>query len=123
MLRPVNENDAISLEDINASTYRTLRLLDEVLSTPSEKGEQATSSLPETAPGTAADLAHALHHLVAVKLPVHMNAVTSQVEELAKPGIFTRTWPVLLGVPVGVVFIGRTAYNSRDTIYRFVVAL
>lgn len=103
-----------SVTAIKSATWTTIVHLSEAISPAS-----APSTLPTEAPPTPSDVAHSLSYLLTRTLPLHTKLTTQALEPLRRPPFLTRAWPYLLSVPVVTLVLGRTIYNSRDTLWRW----
>ena len=107
-------SESLTLSTLGSSTWESLVLLDAVLS-PSP----SLSALP---PPSSADFALSLHYLLRTVLPSHTTSFSNTFTSLRRPGILTRSWPYLLSIPLVTVVAGRTIYNSREQIKKWVMA-
>lgn len=99
---------------VKTATWTTILHLSRSISPSS-----SPSTLPTTAPPTPSDIAHSLSYLLTRTLPLHTAATTSTLEPLRRPPFLTRAWPYLLSIPVVTLVLGRTIYNSRETLVRW----
>lgn len=101
-------DDAASLKK---RTWSTLRLIDSVLA--------PSPTMQPNPPPSPADVGLSLHHLLLNTLPDHSAFAAHTYASLARPGLFTRSWPYALAVPTVSLILARTAYKSRQTLRRW----
>lgn len=106
--------DPPTIASVRSATWTTIRHLSCAVASSSK-----VSTLSTQAPAHPADMAHALSSLLTRDLPEHTRRALEVFEPLRRPSFLTRAWPYLLSIPLATAIIGRTVYNSRDTIARW----
>lgn len=107
-------DDPPSILAVKSATWSTIRLLASSLAPASKP-----STLGKDAPDSPSEIAHALSFLLTDTLPEHTRFTVNTFEPLRRPTFLTRAWPYLLSIPLATAIIGRTVYNSRETILRW----
>ncbi|ORY61909.1 ATP synthase regulation protein NCA2-domain-containing protein [Leucosporidium creatinivorum] len=103
-----------TIANIKSATWTTILHLSQAISPSS-----SPSTLPTEVPPTPSDVAHSLSYLLTRTLPLHTKLTSQALEPLRRPPFLTRAWPYLLSVPVVTLILGRTVYNSRETLWRW----
>lgn len=104
---------SLSSNSLLTSTWSTLSLLERTLSPTS------TTTMLSTPPTNPSDFALSLHHLLQSSLPSHITSYEVSFTSLRRPGYLTRRWPYLLSLPLVGIVLGRTLYNSRATLFKY----
>ncbi|GAA5822715.1 hypothetical protein JCM11251_004353 [Rhodosporidiobolus azoricus] len=109
--------DPFTTSDLRHATWSTLTTLSSIL-TPSSKSSSRISTSTR-APGTPADLAHALSYLLTRTLPQHTSSFASRSSALAPPTALTRAWPYALAFPLAAYTAAKVIYRNRDSLEKF----